>query len=52
MEARINANNENLEVLRNTLVSWMDIHKARTEPVEEEIIARMGAHQERMAAIT
>jgi hypothetical protein len=28
----------------------MDIHQARTEGIQEEIIAKMDAHQERMGA--
>jgi hypothetical protein len=28
----------------------MDIHHARTEVIQEEIIAQMDAHQERMGA--
>jgi hypothetical protein len=31
LEAKIKANNEKSVVLRGTLVSWMDIHQARTE---------------------
>jgi hypothetical protein len=40
MKARTDASNEKFEALRGTLVSWMDIHQARTEVTEEEIIAR------------
>jgi hypothetical protein len=31
MEGKIEANDENFEVLQGTLVSWMDIDQARTE---------------------
>jgi hypothetical protein len=48
-EARIDTN-ENLQVLRGTLVSLMDMHQARTEAIQEEITAKMDAHQERMGA--
>jgi hypothetical protein len=37
MEARIGVNNEKFEVLRRTLVSCIDIHRARTEALEEKI---------------
>jgi hypothetical protein len=53
MEARLEANNKKFEVLQSTLstlVSWMDIHQARREAVQEEIIAKMDAHQERLGA--
>jgi hypothetical protein len=50
MEARRDATNEMFEVLRGTLVSRMDIHLARTQAIEKEIIANMYAHQERMGA--
>jgi hypothetical protein len=51
METRIDTNNEKKsEVLRSTLVSWMDIHQAQPEAVQEEIIAKMDAHQERTGA--
>jgi hypothetical protein len=36
MEARIDISNEKFEVLRGTLVSWMDIHQDRTEAIQEE----------------
>jgi hypothetical protein len=38
MEARIYANNEKLEVLRGSFVSRKDIHQARPEDIQEEII--------------
>jgi hypothetical protein len=47
IEAELETNNEKLEVLRNSLVSRMGIHQVRTE---EEILAKMDAHQERMGA--
>jgi hypothetical protein len=52
MEARINANNEEFEVLRGTLVSRVDTHQARTKKkIQKGIIAKMDAYQERMEAI-
>jgi chaperonin cofactor prefoldin len=50
MEAVIVANNEKFEVFQTTLVSQTDIHQARTEAIQEEIIAKMDTHQERMGA--
>jgi hypothetical protein len=50
METRTDANYEKSEVLRNTVVSRMDIYQARTEDSQEEIIAKMDAHWERMEA--
>jgi hypothetical protein len=44
MEAKIETNNEKCEALRGTLLSWMDIYQARTEAIEEKIIAKMDAH--------
>jgi hypothetical protein len=43
MEARIDADNEKFEVLRGTLVSWMDIHQARTMSTQE-IKVRVDIH--------
>jgi hypothetical protein len=37
MEGRVGTNNGKFEVLRDTLVSQMDIHQARTESTQEEI---------------
>jgi hypothetical protein len=48
IKAEINTNNEKFEVLRSTVVSWMDIHEARTKAIQEEIIAKIDAHQGRM----
>jgi hypothetical protein len=39
MEAKIVANNEKSEVLQGTLISWMDIHHARTDANLKEIKA-------------
>jgi hypothetical protein len=50
MEARIDANNDNSEVLRDTFISWMDIHQARTMSTQEEMKAKMDTHQEKMEA--
>jgi hypothetical protein len=38
------------EVLLSTLVPRMDIHHARTEAIQEYVIARMDVNQERMEA--
>jgi hypothetical protein len=35
LEAKIEPSNDKFEVLRGTLVSWMDIHQARTETTNE-----------------
>jgi hypothetical protein len=45
---RIDANNQNLEVHRGTLVSGMHIHQARTVSTREEMKAKMNIHQEKM----
>jgi hypothetical protein len=50
IKAEIKTNNEKFEVLWSTLVSWIDIHQARREAIQEEIIAKMDAHQERIGA--
>jgi uncharacterized membrane-anchored protein YjiN (DUF445 family) len=50
MEGRIDANNEKSEVLQGTLVSWMDVHQARTMSTKEEIKAKVDIQQEKMEA--
>jgi hypothetical protein len=50
IEARIDANNENFEVLWGTLFSWMDNHQARTVSIQQGTEARIGIHQEMMEA--
>jgi hypothetical protein len=45
MKAEIRDNNEKFEVLEDTFLSWMDIHQARTEAIEEEINAKMDTNQ-------
>lgn len=50
IEAEIKTNNENFEVIHSTLFSLMDIHQDRTESIEEEIIAQVDTHQERIGA--
>jgi hypothetical protein len=50
LEAKIKTNNEKYEVLRCILVSWIDIHQGMTEAIQEEIVAKMDTHQERMGA--
>jgi hypothetical protein len=39
IEAEIKTNNEKSEVIQSTFISRMDIHHARTEAIEGEIIA-------------
>jgi hypothetical protein len=46
VQEKTSPNNEKFEVLESTFVSWMDIHKARTEANQEEIIAKVDANQE------
>jgi hypothetical protein len=50
LEAKIEARNEKFEVLWGTVVSWMDIHQARTGSPWEEMKAKMDIHQEKMEA--
>jgi uncharacterized protein YPO0396 len=50
MEARIKANNEKFKILRDTLVSQMVSHHARTEANQEEMIAKLDTYHERMGA--
>jgi hypothetical protein len=50
IQAKIKATTEKSEDLRSTLVSQMDIRQARTEAVQQEIIAKMDAHHERIEA--
>jgi hypothetical protein len=50
MEARMNASNEKFEVLPGTVVSWMDIHQARTMSTQLDMTTEMAIHQENMEA--
>jgi hypothetical protein len=50
MKGKIKPNNEKFEVLRGTLVSWMDIHQARTESTQEEMKAKIDIRQKKMEA--
>jgi hypothetical protein len=50
IEAEIKTNNEKCEVIQRTLISWMDVHQARTEAIQEEIMAKMDTRQEGMRA--
>jgi hypothetical protein len=43
IEAEIKTNNVKFAVIQSTLVSGMDIHQARAEAIQEEIIAKMDA---------
>jgi hypothetical protein len=40
MEAKIVVNSKNFEILQGTLVSQMDIHKARTKANQQEMRAK------------
>jgi hypothetical protein len=51
MEARIEPNSKKFEVLRVTLVSWMDAHHTRTEDNQEKLMAIMEAGHERIEAL-
>jgi hypothetical protein len=51
LEVKIGANNEKFEVLRGTLISWLDAHQAKTEANHEEWMVAMKASQERMEAL-
>jgi hypothetical protein len=48
----MDSHHEKFEALQRTLISWMKIHQTRTDATEEEQIAKMDAHQERMKANT
>jgi chaperonin cofactor prefoldin len=48
IEAEIKTNNEKFEIIHSTLVSLVNIHLDRTEAIQEEIIAQVDTHQERM----
>jgi hypothetical protein len=50
MTELLKAMQEMMEMQMGTLISRMDIHQARTEAIQEEIIAKMDAHHERMGA--
>jgi hypothetical protein len=43
IKAQIKTNNAKFEVIQSTLVSRINIHQARTEAIQEEIIAKMDA---------
>jgi hypothetical protein len=51
MEARIEPNSKKYEILRDTLISWMDAHHARTEANQEELRATVEASHERIEAL-
>jgi hypothetical protein len=50
LEVWMNAINEKFEVFHSVLISWMEIHQARTETSQEEIIVQMDIHWERIGA--
>jgi hypothetical protein len=53
LEAKIDDNhviNKKFLVLRNALVSGMDIHQAWTEAMQEKMLAKMETHHERKMA--
>jgi hypothetical protein len=49
MKVEIRAKNEKFKVLQSTLISWMDIHQARTEAKQEGLVAKREANYEGMA---
>jgi hypothetical protein len=52
LEAKLDdkhANNKKFKVLRSTLVSRMDIHKAWTDAMQEKMLAKMESHHQMMA---
>jgi hypothetical protein len=51
LEAKIEANNEKVEVPRGTLISQMDTHQAKIEARHEEWMAAVKDSQERMEAL-
>jgi hypothetical protein len=48
--AEIRANSKKFEVFCGTLISQLDIHQARTESIQEKIIAKTYTHWESMEA--
>jgi hypothetical protein len=46
-QGKMEANTEKVEVLQGTLISRMDIHRARTEFTRKEMKAKMDVHQEK-----
>jgi hypothetical protein len=50
LEARIDANNKKFSVLRDSLISRIDIHQVRTQFFREEMKAKMDILQEKMEA--
>jgi hypothetical protein len=48
--AEIRANNNKFEVFCGNLVSQLDIHQARTEPIQVKIIAETYTHRVRTEA--
>jgi hypothetical protein len=51
LEAKIEANSKRSDDLQGTLVSLMDIHQARTKSTQEEMLAGMEGHHERMVRL-
>jgi hypothetical protein len=50
MKAEIRASNEMFEALQGYLVSRRGIHQTRTEAIQEETIAKLDTHQDKMEA--
>jgi predicted ribonuclease toxin of YeeF-YezG toxin-antitoxin module len=50
LEDKIVTNNDKFEVLRCTLVTWVDTHHDRTESTEGEMKVKIDIHQEEMEA--
>jgi hypothetical protein len=49
-KAKKDANNKKVEVLPDTLTSWVDIHQARPESNLEERKAKINIHQDKTEA--
>jgi TolA-binding protein len=50
MKDEIRATNDKFEVLQDTLVSLLDAQDARTEANQEEMMAKLDVHHERLRA--
>lgn len=44
-------NSKNLDVFHGALISWMNIHKARIEAIQEEMKAKMNINWENFKAV-
>jgi hypothetical protein len=50
LKAEIRASNEMFEALQGSLISQRDIYQTRTGAIQEEIIAKLDTHLDRMEA--